>query len=203
MITKTILRQRIGFVMPRQSMKMSIILTPMFIFLMTVTLFASDKGFENQKLELSGQILAKKQLPQQQLQPGQASDERTDVKVLAISTSQCYCLDHLNRVDAMLMSNIFVNVKNEGVCGGENSNQEYTGLLDITYYDLQKQRMMNAQKTFRIRPRQTSRIKMVDGYVLLKKSVGIQATVINRSRGLGECNTRNNKLKVKECNFLY
>jgi len=180
------------------------LLTIMGVFFVAGLLWAGDTSFGTARMSLSGQYLAKKAKP-----PKVEHDKRlpsneelqslptSDVRIGKIAAGGCYCESSLGRVDAICLRDIKVELSNVP-CESGGSVSEVSGQVEITYFDLERHRMVNHLKSFTISGESQQWLTIVNGYVLLKKSTGIEAQII-RTEGARDCNRRNNELEINEC----
>jgi hypothetical protein len=179
------------------------LLTIMGVFFVAGLLWAGDTSFEKARMSLSGQYLAKKAKPPKVEHDKPLSNEElrsmptSDVRIGKIAAGSCYCESSLRRVDAICLRGIKVELSNVP-CESGGSAPEVSGRVEITYFDLERHRMVNHLKSFALSGGEQQWITMVDGYVLLKKSTGIEAQIIT-TEGVMDCNRRNNELEINEC----
>ncbi len=120
-----------------------------------------------------------------------------DPLVETIYAQQCPCAGDLSSVNAFLMKDMWVTVFN-GVCPG-NKRADVSATLKVKYYNLKtvKWEVKNIPITIPANSRKA--IKVINGKVLVKKSWGITAEIINIKAPVKDCNPANNKVTVKVC----
>lgn len=121
-----------------------------------------------------------------------------DLEVRHISAAQCFCNTSLSNVGAMLFKDIWVTVGNY-TCNGRGANAN--AQLDVEYFDLMANRLVNITLPITIDKNRTKEVKVKNGFVLIKQNPGIKATIRFGTNGLPitDCNMANNRRIERQC----
>jgi hypothetical protein len=122
---------------------------------------------------------------------------KTDLVVESIYGLSCICDQDLGRVDAFLMNELWVTLGNWPCSDGAKANA--TGRLKVTYFDLTAGSMVNRTISFTLSGNSRQAIKITNGYLLVKKSSGIKAEIIEINSPVTDCNPSNNSKTVYRC----
>ncbi|MCD4743427.1 MAG: hypothetical protein K8R67_13235 [Desulfobacteraceae bacterium] len=114
-----------------------------------------------------------------------------DLEVRHISAAQYFCNASLSNVGVMLFKDIWVTVGNY-TCGGRGDSAN--AQLDVEYFDLMANRLVNITLPVTIDKNRTKEVKVKNGFVLIKQNPGIKATMRFGTNGLPitDCNMANN-----------
>ncbi len=125
---------------------------------------------------------------------------KCDLEVRHINATQCFCVDALDNVRAMLYKDIWVTVGNylcPGGIGADNVKAE----LEVKYFDLMSNRMVTHRMPLTLEKNRTRNIKVKNGHVLIKQNPGITATIKFRTNTfkIVDCDPSNNQRTEREC----
>ena len=123
-----------------------------------------------------------------------------DLEVRHISAAQCFCNDSLSNVGAMLYKDIWVVIGNY-ICPNGKGASDVKALLDVQYFDLMANRLVNITLPVTIDKNRTKEVKVKNGFVLIKQNPGIKATIRFGANSLSitDCNTANNRRVERQC----
>ena len=123
-----------------------------------------------------------------------------DLEVRHISAAQCFCNDSLSNVGAMLYKDIWVVIGNY-ICPNGKGASDVKALLDVQYFDLMANRLVNITLPVTIDKNRTKEVKVKNGFVLIKQNPGIKATIRFGANSLPitDCNTANNRRVERQC----
>jgi len=85
-----------------------------------------------------------------------------------------------------------------GVCPG-NKMAQVSATLKVRYYDLRLLRWEEKNIPFTVDANRRKAIKVINGKVLVKKSTGITAEIVNIKAPVKDCDTSNNRKTVRVC----
>ena len=120
-----------------------------------------------------------------------------DPLVEQIYSLQCPCSGDLSSTNAFLMKDMWVTLYN-GVCPGGKMAQ-ISATLKVRYYDLRTVRWEEKNIPFTMAANSRKAIKVISGNILVKKSSGITAEIVNIQAPVKDCNPGNNRKTVREC----
>ncbi len=125
---------------------------------------------------------------------------KCDLEVRHISAAQCFCNDSLSNVGAMLYRDIWVTVGNYSCPDGKGANN-VNAILEVQYFDLMANRLVNTTLSVTIDKNRTKEIKVKNGYVLIKQNPGIKATIRFGTNPISiiDCNLANNRKIERQC----
>lgn len=128
---------------------------------------------------------------------------RTDLRVDVIHSSRCKC--DLDDVNAFYMANIMVDVSNHKA---GNAGVATESVLTVTYYDMNQGKMVTITKNLaKMNPYPTNpwtmqRYVVVNTPVLVKKSIGIKATIKPKASNISDPVPANNTKIIKKCQVM-
>jgi hypothetical protein len=137
------------------------------------------------------------QIPQVKVKEPYRLQLAADPLVQEIYAGQCPCAQDLGSVNAFLMKDMWVTIFN-GVCPG-NKMAQVSATLKVRYYDLRLLRWEEKNIPFTVDANRRKAIKVINGKVLVKKSTGITAEIVNIKAPVKDCDTSNNKKTVRAC----
>jgi hypothetical protein len=161
------------------------------IGLTLVFLIAAAAAFSQPTKQIQSQIPDVKVKGPYRLQL--AADPRVD----EIYATQCPCAQDLGSVNAFLMKDMWVTLFN-GVCPG-NKMAQVSATLKVRYYDLRLLRWEEKTIPFTVDANRRKTIKVINGKVLVKKSAGITAEIVNIKAPVKDCDPSNNRKTVRVC----
>ncbi len=125
---------------------------------------------------------------------------RTDLRVDVIHSSRCKC--DLGDVNAFYMANIMVDVSNHKK---GNVGTAAASVLTVKYFDMNRGRLVTITKNLAVmnpypkNPWTFQRVVVMNRPVLVKRSVGITATIRPKSKNVADPVPANNKKVVRKC----
>ncbi len=137
------------------------------------------------------------QTPEVKVQKPYKLQFEADPGIEHIYAAQCPCKQDLSSVNAFLMKDMWVTVFN-GICPG-NKKAQVSATLKVMYYDLKTLRWEEKNIPFTVEANRRKAIKVINGKVLIKKSSGITAEIVNIKAPVKDCDTSNNKKTVRVC----
>jgi hypothetical protein len=123
---------------------------------------------------------------------------KTDLAVREIFATQCACDDSLGRAGAMFYKDIYVTVGNYPCSVGVVADN-VNAMLDVEYFDLMRNRLERKSIPVTLSKNQTKAVKVANGFLLLKKNMGIKATIKITSTNIVDCDMSNNSNRVNSC----
>lgn len=124
---------------------------------------------------------------------------KADPLIEEIYSMSCACKDDLGRANAMMMNDIWVTLFN-GVCpDGKRSGVKAT--LKVSWFDLSLGRMVEQNVLVNMGANSRQAFRIMAASVLVKKSTGIKAEIVNIQAPVTDCNPANNVKTVTQCNL--
>ena len=123
-----------------------------------------------------------------------------DLEVRHINAAQCFCNEPLSNAGAMLYKEIWVVVGNYLCPNGKGAN-DVKALLNVQYFDLMKNQLVNITLPVTIDKNRTKEVKVKNGFILIKQNPGIKATIRFGANSLPikDCNMANNQRIERKC----
>lgn len=139
----------------------------------------------------------KKQIPDIRIKDRQKLILKSDPSIRDIYAGECPCSQELSSVNAFLMKNMWVAVSN-GLCP-DDSTAQVSATLKVRFYNLKTGGWEEKNIPFTVDGSSRKDIKVVSGNVLVRKSTGITAEIINIQGPVQDCNPANNRKTLSSC----